>query len=76
MSKDKFKKRKAQRRKIRWAMEDLGIKGVQIAARLGISAPAVSKGLGTSPRVVAALIEAGVPGKLFERRGAQRGGRE
>jgi hypothetical protein len=65
MSKDKFKKRKLQRRKIRWAMEDLGIKGKDIAARLGISEAAVSQGCATSPRIVAALVEAGVPARLF-----------
>jgi biotin operon repressor len=74
MSKDKFKKRKMMRRRIRWAMEDLGITGAAIAAQLGITRGAVSKGLATSPRVVAALKEAGVAARLFERE-AGNGGR-
>ncbi|MCL4503846.1 MAG: hypothetical protein M1438_18640 [Deltaproteobacteria bacterium] len=70
MSKDKFKKRKEARRKIRWAMDDRGIKGKDIAAELGITPGAVSKGLATSPRVVAALIAAGLPEKLFGEKAA------
>jgi len=66
MSKDKIRKRKMQRRKVRWAMEDLGIKGKEIAARLGISEAAVSQGCATSPRIVAALIAAGVPERVFK----------
>jgi DNA-binding transcriptional regulator LsrR (DeoR family) len=65
MAKDKFKKRKEMRRRIRWEMEDRGIKSKDIAASLGISEAAVSKGLATSPRVVEALIAAGVPARLF-----------
>jgi hypothetical protein len=68
VSKNKFKKRKMRRRRIKWAMEDRGIKLGDIAAKLGITVSGVSKGLATSPRVIGALIEAGVPAKLFEKR--------
>ena len=66
MSKNKFKKRKERRRFIRGEMTKRGIIGKVIAGRLGISAAAVSLGCATSPRVVAALIEAGMPARLFK----------
>jgi hypothetical protein len=65
MAKDKFKKRKERRRQIRGEMTKRGILGKDIAAQLGISEPAVSVGCATSPRVVAALIAAGMPARLF-----------
>ncbi len=70
MSKDKFKKRKERRRFIRGEMTKRGITGKQIAARLGISEPAVSVGCATAPRIVAALIEAGMPARLFKKEAA------
>ena len=65
MSKNKFKKRKDRKRLIRAEMVKRGILSKEIAARLGISEPAVSQGCATSPRIVAALIEAGVPERVF-----------
>jgi hypothetical protein len=67
MGKDKFKKRKERRRFIRGEMTKRGISGREIAARLGISPPAVSMNCATSPRIVAALIEAGMPARLFRK---------
>ncbi len=64
MGKDKFTKRKEWRRLIRGEMVKRGIYAKDIAAQLGITAGAVSKGYGV-PRIVAALIEAGVPARLF-----------
>ncbi len=68
MGKDKFTQRKIQRRLIRGEMVKRGIKGKDIAAALGVSEMAVSKGCATSPRIVAALIAAGVPERLFMRK--------
>ena len=65
MSKNKFKKRKDRKRLIRAEMVKRGILSKEIAARLGVSEPAVSQGCATSPRIVAALIEAGVPERVF-----------
>ncbi len=65
MSKDKFRKRQERRRLIRGEMTKRGISGRKIAAQLGITPGAVSKYCATSPRIVAALIEAGLPAKLF-----------
>lgn len=65
MGKDKFKKRKERRRLIRGEMTKRGISGIEIAARVNRTPSAVSQGCATSPRIVAALIEAGVPAKLF-----------
>jgi len=65
MSKDKFKKRKERRRLIRGEMTKRGISGKEIAARVNRTESAVSQGCATSPRIVAALIEAGVPARLF-----------
>lgn len=65
MAKDKFKKRKERKRRVRAEMVKRGIRSKEIAARLGISEPAVSQGCATSPRIVAALIEAGLPERLF-----------
>ena len=69
MSKDKFKKRKDRRRFIRGEMTKRGIKGKEIAERLNISPQAVSQHCATSPRVVAELIAAGMPERLFKDRG-------
>ena len=66
MGKDKQQKDKIKRIWVKWAMKKRGIKGKDIAARLNITWGAVSKGLATSPRIVAALIEAGVPARLFK----------
>jgi predicted transcriptional regulator len=66
MSKDKFKKRKERRRLIRGEMTKRGISGKEIAAKVGVDPSAVSKYCATSPRIVAALIEAGVPARLFK----------
>jgi len=65
MSKDKFKKRKEKRRLIRGEMTKRGIVGKEVAVRLGITPGAVSKYCATSPRIVAALIEAGIPARMF-----------
>jgi hypothetical protein len=65
MGKNKFTKRKEARRLIRGEMTKRGIVGKAIALQLGISEAAVSKGCATSPRIVAALIEAGVPRRMF-----------
>lgn len=70
MSKDKFKKPRERRRIIRGEMTKRGISGKEIAARLGISEPAVSQGCATAPRIVAALIEAGMPARLFTQKAA------
>ena len=65
MAKDKFRKRKDLRRNIRGEMTKRGIVGREIAAKLNITPGAVSKGCATSPRIIAALIEAGVPARMF-----------
>lgn len=65
MSKNKSKKREERRRLIRGEMTKRGIKGKEIAARLGISEPSVSQGCATSLRIVQALIEAGMPKRFF-----------
>lgn len=65
MSKDKFKKRKDRRRLIRGEMTKRGISGRAIATKIGVDPSAVSRGCATSPRIVAALIEAGIPARLF-----------
>ncbi len=65
MGKDKFKKRKERRRFIRGEMTKRGISGKKVAESLGISESAVSQGCATSPRIIEALIEAGMPEKLF-----------
>lgn len=57
-----------RQRKIRAAMVRRGIKGNAIARQLNITPPAVYmiiSGRKNSRRVVEALIEAGVPAKLF-----------
>jgi hypothetical protein len=65
MAKDKFRKRKDLRRNIRGEMTKRGIVGREIAERLNITPGAVSKGCATSPRIIEALIEAGVPARMF-----------
>jgi transcriptional regulator with XRE-family HTH domain len=70
MSKDKFRKRKDRRRLIRGEMTKRGISGREIAARIGVDPSTVSKYCATSPRVIAALIEAGVPEKFFKQEAA------
>ena len=71
MAKDKFRKRKEQKRLIRGEMVGRGIRVVEVAARLRhpggkpYTVQAVYKGMTSSPRVVAALISAGVPARLF-----------
>ena len=65
MGKDKFRKRKERRRLIRGEMTKRGISGKDIAARVNRTESAVSQGCATSPRIVAALIEAGVPRRMF-----------
>ena len=75
MSKEKFRKRKERKRLIRAEMVKRGILSKEIAARLGISEPAVSQGCATSPRIVAEIIAAGVPARLFgESRGQESRG--
>jgi hypothetical protein len=78
MADDKCTKRKKMRRLIRGEMTKRGIKGKDIAAQLGLCEMAVSKGCATSPRVVAALIEAGIPARLFpaQRRRGKKDGRQ
>ncbi len=66
MAKDKFKKRQDRRRLIRGEMTKRGISGREIAARVGMSQSAVSRYCATSPRIVAALIEAGVPARTVQ----------
>jgi hypothetical protein len=66
MGKDKFKKRKERRRLIRGEMTKRGISGKDIAVRVNRTESAVSQGCATSPRIVAALIEAGVPERMFK----------
>lgn len=66
MGKDKFKKRKEARRLIRGEMTKRGILGKEIAAQAGVCEAAVSRYCATSPRIVAALIEAGVPERMFK----------
>jgi lambda repressor-like predicted transcriptional regulator len=65
MGKDKFKKRQQKRRLIRAEMTKRGISGREIAAQAGVCEAAVSRYCATSPRVVEALIKAGVPERLF-----------
>jgi len=65
MAKNKFTKRKKARQLIRGETTKRGILGKDIARALGISEAAVSKGCATSPRIVAALIEVGVPERMF-----------
>jgi hypothetical protein len=65
MGKDKFKKRQKKRRLIRGEMTKRGISGKEIAAQAGVCEAAVSRYCATSPRIVAALIEAGVPERMF-----------
>jgi thiamine biosynthesis lipoprotein ApbE len=69
MGKDKFTKRKEWRRLIRGEMVKRGIYAKDIAKQLKITAGAVSKGYGV-PRIQEALIEAGVPARLFNGRRA------
>jgi hypothetical protein len=66
MGKDKFEKRKEARRLIRGEMTKRGILGKEIAVQAGVCEAAVSRYCATSPRVVAALIKAGVPERLFK----------
>jgi len=73
MGKDKFSKRKERKRLVRAEMVKRGIYAKDIAAALNISESAVSQGCTTSPRTVAALIEAGIPVRLFA--GKKNGGK-
>jgi hypothetical protein len=66
MGKDKFKKRKEARRLIRGEMTKRGILGKEIAVQAGVCEAAVSRYCATSPRIVAALIKAGVPERMFK----------
>jgi|GEM_PF-1886764 hypothetical protein len=72
MGKDKFTKRKEWKRLIRGEMVKRGIFAKDIAAKLKITEGAVSKGYGV-PRIMEAIIEAGVPARLF---GGKRNGRQ
>ncbi|MGP8051605.1 MAG: hypothetical protein ACLPYB_13480 [Desulfobaccales bacterium] len=65
MGKDKFSKRKARKRLVKSEMVRRGILAKDIAQGLNLTDSAVSHGLATSPRIVAALIAAGVPERLF-----------
>lgn len=71
MAKDKFRKRKEQKRLIRGEMIKRGIRVAEIAAGLKhpggkpYTVQAVYKGMTNSPRVMAALIAAGIPARLF-----------
>ena len=65
MSKDKFQKRKERKRLIRAELLRRDIKVTEIAAGLGYTVQAIYKGMTSSPKVMAALIEAGVPARLF-----------
>jgi hypothetical protein len=67
MGKDKFKKRKERKRLIRAELLRRNILVRDIAAGLGVTIQAVYKGMGAgSARVKAALIEAGVPTRMFK----------
>jgi|WetSurMetagenome_2_1015567.scaffolds.fasta_scaffold1178475_2 hypothetical protein len=67
MGKDKFKKRKERKRLIRAELLRRNILVRDIAAGLGVTIQAVYKGMGAgSARVKAALIEAGVPERMFK----------
>ena len=68
MSKDKFKKRKERKRLVRAEMLRRDVKAQQIAAGLGYTVQAVYKGMISSPKVMAALVAAGVPEKMFGRK--------
>ena len=65
-----------KKRLIRAEMVKRGILSKEIAARLGISEPAVSQGCATSPRIVAEIIAAGVPAWLFGESRGQEGQHE
>ncbi len=69
MGKNKFTKRKEKRRAIRGEMVKRGILAKDIAAQLGITEAAVSQGYGV-PRIMAALIQAGLPARLFKAKAA------
>jgi hypothetical protein len=76
MGKDKFKKRKERKRLIRAELLRRNIRVKDVAAGLGVSMVAVYKGMMTgSARVAAALIEAGVPARMFKSRGQGSGAR-
>lgn len=73
MGKDKFGRRKERKRLVRAEMVKRGILAKEIAKELNISESAVSQGCATSSRIVAALIEAGLPERLF---GGKKNGRQ